>query len=183
MVTTSGNLFHIDFGHFLGNIKYFMVYNTSLVCNYIAIIIAKSHPHKNLNGIHVQFFFTVQGFKREWAPFVLTPDFVYVMGGEVYTCMAKAPQILNKCCIRGLQKSDTFAAYKKLCCRAFLSLRKHADLIINLFSMVRLIAAACIPMTVAGIQFLPSSPSTHRCVQQESQSSHAWRTLITFALS
>ena len=24
-----------------------------------------------------------QGFKREWAPFVLTPDFVYVMGGEV----------------------------------------------------------------------------------------------------
>jgi len=85
MVTTSGNLFHIDFGHFLGNIKYFMVYNTSLVCNYVAIITAKSHPHKNLNGIHVQFFFTVQGFKREWAPFVLTPDFVYVMGGEVYT--------------------------------------------------------------------------------------------------
>ena len=25
MVTTSGNLFHIDFGHFLGNIKYCMV--------------------------------------------------------------------------------------------------------------------------------------------------------------
>ena len=25
MVTTSGNLFHIDFGHFLGNVKYFMV--------------------------------------------------------------------------------------------------------------------------------------------------------------
>ena len=27
--------------------------------------------------------FQLQGFKREWAPFVLTPDFVYVMGGEV----------------------------------------------------------------------------------------------------
>ena len=25
----------------------------------------------------------LQGFKREWAPFVLTPDFVYTMGGEV----------------------------------------------------------------------------------------------------
>ena len=25
MVTTSGNLFHIDFGHFLGNKKYIMV--------------------------------------------------------------------------------------------------------------------------------------------------------------
>ena len=80
--------------------------------------------------------------------------------GITPSCMAKATHILNKCCIHGLQKSDTFAAYKKLCCRAFLSLRKHADLIINLFSMVRLIAAACIPMTVAGIQFLLSLPST-----------------------
>ena len=59
--------------------------------------------------------FTVQGFKREWAPFVLTPDFVYVMGGE---------------------GSDSFETYKNLCCRAFLTLRRHADLIINLFSMV-----------------------------------------------
>ena len=25
MINTSGNLFHIDFGHFLGNIKYYMV--------------------------------------------------------------------------------------------------------------------------------------------------------------
>ena len=32
--------------------------------------------------------FTVQGFKREWAPFVLTPDFVYVMRGEVYSLAA-----------------------------------------------------------------------------------------------
>ena len=61
------------------------------------------------------FLFTVQGFKREWAPFVLTPDFVYVMGGE---------------------GSDSFETYKNLCCRAFLTLRRHAELIINLFSMV-----------------------------------------------
>ncbi|CAI7993963.1 Phosphatidylinositol 4,5-bisphosphate 3-kinase catalytic subunit gamma isoform [Geodia barretti] len=80
MVTTSGNLFHIDFGHFLGNIKYYM------------------------------------GFKREWAPFVLTPDFVYVMGGE---------------------EGGMFETYKNLCCRAFLTLRRNADLIINLFSLMR----------------------------------------------
>lgn len=80
MVTTSGNLFHIDFGHFLGNIKCYM------------------------------------GFKREWAPFVLTPDFVYVMGGE---------------------GSEMFELYRRLCCRAFLILRRHADLIFNLFSMMR----------------------------------------------
>lgn len=47
MVSTSGNLFHIDFGHFLGKIKY------------------------------------KAGVKRERAPFVLTPDFVYIMGGRV----------------------------------------------------------------------------------------------------
>ena len=47
MVSAYGNLFHIDFGHFLGNIKY------------------------------------KAGVKRERAPFVLTPDFVYIMGGKV----------------------------------------------------------------------------------------------------
>jgi len=31
MVTTSGNLFHIDFGHFLGNIKYCMVVTLMLM--------------------------------------------------------------------------------------------------------------------------------------------------------
>lgn len=40
----SGNLFHIDFGHILGNTKRFL------------------------------------GWKRERVPFVLTPDFLFVMG-------------------------------------------------------------------------------------------------------
>lgn len=39
-----GNLFHIDFGHILGNTKHFL------------------------------------GVSRERVPFVLTPDFLYVMG-------------------------------------------------------------------------------------------------------
>lgn len=46
MIKENGNLFHIDFGHFLGNTKRFY------------------------------------GIQRERVPFVLTPDFVYVMGGE-----------------------------------------------------------------------------------------------------
>lgn len=41
---SAGNLFHIDFGHILGNYKSFM------------------------------------GISKEWVPFVLTPDFLYVMG-------------------------------------------------------------------------------------------------------
>ncbi|XP_024915462.1 phosphatidylinositol 4,5-bisphosphate 3-kinase catalytic subunit gamma isoform isoform X1 [Cynoglossus semilaevis] len=44
MVTDQGNLFHIDFGHILGNRKHFL------------------------------------GVNRERVPFVLTPDFLYVMG-------------------------------------------------------------------------------------------------------
>ena len=40
-----------------------------------------------INGANTYFF--IQGFKREWAPFVLTPDFVYVMGGEVRTFCCK----------------------------------------------------------------------------------------------
>ena len=65
-------------------------------------------------------------------------------------------QYITNNCIHGLQRSDTFATYKKLCCRAFLTLRKHANLIINLFSMVSLIATTLILMTVAAFHCLPS---------------------------
>lgn len=44
LCVSAGNLFHIDFGHILGNYKSFM------------------------------------GISKEWVPFVLTPDFLYVMG-------------------------------------------------------------------------------------------------------
>lgn len=44
LYVSAGNLFHIDFGHILGNYKSFM------------------------------------GISKEWVPFVLTPDFLYVMG-------------------------------------------------------------------------------------------------------
>ena len=39
MVTTSGVLFHIDFGHFLGNIKTFLVRNNPLHILIIIIIL------------------------------------------------------------------------------------------------------------------------------------------------
>ena len=47
LLTMQGHLFHIDFGHFLGNFK------------------------------------SKFGFKRERAPFVLTPDFAHVLGDKV----------------------------------------------------------------------------------------------------
>ena len=68
MVTTSGNLFHIDFGHFLGHVKYFMVSKFSTIYGMVRL--------------------SKQRVKRERCPFVLTPDFIHVMGGEVaiYFC-------------------------------------------------------------------------------------------------
>jgi phosphatidylinositol kinase/protein kinase (PI-3 family) len=55
------------------------------------------------------------GIKRERAPFVLTPDFVYVMGTRT---------------------SDNFAFFQDLCVRAYLVLRRKANLFLNLFAMM-----------------------------------------------
>eukprot|EP00698_Gefionella_okellyi_P004479 TRINITY_DN1411_c0_g1_i1.p1 TRINITY_DN1411_c0_g1~~TRINITY_DN1411_c0_g1_i1.p1 ORF type:complete len:1066 (+),score=200.57 TRINITY_DN1411_c0_g1_i1:65-3199(+) len=79
MLSKFGHLFHIDFGHFLGNFKKFL------------------------------------GFDRETAPFVLTPDFAYVMGGK---------------------GSENFEFFTKTCVKAYLLLRKHAHLFISLFAMM-----------------------------------------------
>jgi len=79
MVTQQGILFHIDFGHFLGNFK------------------------------------TWGGIKREKAPFVLTPEFALVMGGK---------------------DGENFKKFIELCKKGYNSIRKHANVFINLFMMM-----------------------------------------------
>eukprot|EP00002_Diphylleia_rotans_P005530 TRINITY_DN1469_c0_g2_i1.p1 TRINITY_DN1469_c0_g2~~TRINITY_DN1469_c0_g2_i1.p1 ORF type:complete len:1062 (-),score=220.71 TRINITY_DN1469_c0_g2_i1:385-3570(-) len=79
MLNKRGNLFHIDFGHFLGHFKKW------------------------------------KGIKRERAPFVLTPDFAYVMGGR---------------------DSDKFQRFIDISCRAYNILRSKAPMFINLFTMM-----------------------------------------------
>ncbi|XP_065178142.1 phosphatidylinositol 4,5-bisphosphate 3-kinase catalytic subunit gamma isoform-like [Sycon ciliatum] len=86
MLTRDGNLFHIDFGHFLGNIKYF-----------------------NVLGKKV---------KRERLPFILTPDFIYVMNSN--------------------KENELFPLFQRTCARAFNILRRHANVLINLFAMMKL---------------------------------------------
>jgi hypothetical protein len=54
-------------------------------------------------------------YKRERAPFVLTPEFAYVMGGE---------------------KSQGFAQFKALACNLYNSLRKHSSIFISLFELM-----------------------------------------------
>ncbi|XP_049437828.1 phosphatidylinositol 4,5-bisphosphate 3-kinase catalytic subunit gamma isoform [Epinephelus fuscoguttatus] len=84
MVTDQGNLFHIDFGHILGNRKHFL------------------------------------GVSRERVPFVLTPDFLYVMG-------------------RGKGRNSLyFQRFRDTCTQAYLSLRAHSRLLITLFSVMLL---------------------------------------------
>ncbi|KYQ89458.1 phosphatidylinositol 3-kinase [Tieghemostelium lacteum] len=55
------------------------------------------------------------GYKREKAPFVLTPEFAHVMGGE---------------------KSQNFKWFSDLCCLSYKFIRKHRNLFIILFSLM-----------------------------------------------
>uniref|UniRef100_A0A665VWB8 phosphatidylinositol 3-kinase n=1 Tax=Echeneis naucrates TaxID=173247 RepID=A0A665VWB8_ECHNA len=84
MITDQGNLFHIDFGHILGNTKQFL------------------------------------GVSRERVPFVLTPDFLYVMGR-----------------VKG-RNSLYFQRFRDTCVEAYLSLRAHSRLLVTLFSLMLL---------------------------------------------
>ncbi|KAK1801769.1 hypothetical protein P4O66_022399, partial [Electrophorus voltai] len=84
MITNQGNLFHIDFGHILGNTKSFL------------------------------------GVNRERVPFVLTPDFLYVMGK-----------------VKG-QTSLSFQRFKDICIQAYMSLRSQSRLLVTLFSLMLL---------------------------------------------
>jgi len=79
LLTRTGNLFHIDFGHILGNAEKW------------------------------------KGFKRDRAPFVLTPEFAYVMGGK---------------------DSADFAKFCEVACNCFLIARRDNQIFINLFSMM-----------------------------------------------
>lgn len=54
-------------------------------------------------------------YKRERAPFVLTPEFAYVMGGE---------------------KSTGFSQFKALACNIYNKLRKHSSTFISLFELM-----------------------------------------------
>eukprot|EP01108_Squamamoeba_japonica_P002252 TRINITY_DN2055_c0_g1_i1.p1 TRINITY_DN2055_c0_g1~~TRINITY_DN2055_c0_g1_i1.p1 ORF type:complete len:151 (+),score=51.52 TRINITY_DN2055_c0_g1_i1:208-660(+) len=63
---------------------------------------------------HIQMW---RGFKRERAPFVLTPEFVYVF-------------------TEGDKESPNFERFVELCCLAFNALRAHARLFHTMFELM-----------------------------------------------
>jgi len=79
LLTKTGRLFHIDYGHILGNAEKW------------------------------------KGFKRDRAPFVLTPEFVYVMGGR---------------------DSDKFRHFCEVACKSYVMIRSKNQIFVNLFSMM-----------------------------------------------
>lgn len=97
MLKTSGHLFHIDFGKFLGDAQMF------------------------------------GNFKRDRTPFVLTSDMAYVING-------------------GDKPSAKFHNFVDLCCQAFNIVRKHGNLILNMFGLM---ASSGIPgVTMDAVQYV-----------------------------
>merc|ERR1719511_405377 len=84
MVTEDGQIFHIDFGHFLGHFK------------------------KKF------------GITRERVPFVLTDDFLLVIG--------KGKE--------NPKRTEEFVRFQEYCGQAYLALRRHSNLLITLFTMM-----------------------------------------------
>ena len=120
MVQRSGRLFHIDFGHFLGNFK-----------KKFGI----KRERAKVWWLSFRKLVMIDGIPEQ---FVFTPDFLYVMGGKG----SKHYQLVS--CFLSSSPWDTLSydaalwpQFVESCCKAYNILRQHASLFVNLFAMVR----------------------------------------------
>ncbi|RDD40507.1 Phosphatidylinositol 4,5-bisphosphate 3-kinase catalytic subunit beta isoform [Trichoplax sp. H2] len=116
MIKENGQLFHIDFGHFLGNFKYKF------------------------------------GIKRERVPFILTPDFVYIVKNDRD------------------DNNTELSRFTDVCEKAFMLIREKGNMFINLFSM----------MVSAGIPELSSIRDIRYLLETLKLSSHEAEALRSF---
>jgi phosphatidylinositol-4,5-bisphosphate 3-kinase len=117
MITKAGHLFHIDFGHFLGNVLKFGTFN------------------------------------RDAAPFVLTPEFVHVMGDE---------------------NGKDYLRFRQLSTKAYIIVRRFYRIFLNLFHMM---LSTGIPQlrNVGDIEYLRTAFNL-ACTMDEAEA--RWQSLI-----
>ncbi|KAG5505048.1 hypothetical protein JIQ42_04232 [Leishmania sp. Namibia] len=122
MLRQDGTLFHIDFGHFLGNFK------------------------------------TKFGIKRETAPFIFTPMYLYALGGS---------------------SSPIFKYFVDVACQAYNALRRHSNALIMLFMLM---LSTGIPelQTLDDIEWLRTVLLLNRT---DEEASEHYKNLITDALN
>lgn len=96
MLSHTGHLFHIDFGHFLGNFK-------------TKFGIKRGKIRKG--DIYYLFYFCF----LERAPFVLTKEMAFVMGGR---------------------EGNLFKKFEEYCTQAYNLVRKSGNFIINIFLLM-----------------------------------------------
>ena len=76
-------------------------------------------------------------FRRDRAPFVLTPDMAFVING-------------------GYQPSSRFQDFVDLCCKAFNVIRRHSNLLLNLLSLMLNSGISCLSQ-VADLKYIRDS--------------------------
>lgn len=142
MLKTSGHMFHIDFGRFLGHAQMFgnikrwvweivfllkiictlLTYSRTRIAKVLSFIEKIVDPHSNIkckcNFLLISYFsYYIFNDRRDRAPFVFTSDMAYVING-------------------GDKTSSRFHDFVDLCCQAYNLIRKHTHLFLNLLGLV-----------------------------------------------
>eukprot|EP01051_Picozoa_sp_SAG22_P007471 SAG22_NODE_527_length_9437_cov_3.575712_11_plen_267_part_00 len=113
MMTESGEFFHIDFGHFLGNIKKKVSERVQLLGHPAPMIEIGTVCSQLPNTCRRHQF----GVKREKAPFIFTAQMARVMQGES-------------------GESEEYTLFVEQSLKAYNVIRKHSPHMINLFQLM-----------------------------------------------
>ena len=147
LLAQTGEFIHIDFGHFLGHVTEFLGES----CRHP---VRPTSPAADMRAARA-------GLNRDKSPFILTDEFVVIMGGNDEA------------------KSPNFRKFVNLCCACFNSLRKRAHWFVHLLS-VMLIAELG---ELEGMEELQFVRSRFMLELDDKQAADAFKELITESLN